>query len=594
MNHPRRRTASARALRLLAGAVAMALPAIASAQGQIDTSRSNDASNRVGSGGRNGQLNQNYYTQQQVNTGNWVGQTGNAYVTGNVTAGRSFQGNVPYTDPYAFRGQTAGSTSDNFIKNSAGIPSAYTRELPPNQPTLYYGQSSTVQAPPGFVSTQNRGYVPPPPAGQPRGVEDQRLGVVDLNQPISPNVNGGQFMTRGTLTPGGTQLGVITGSALYGVREWNPQDPADRMFLENLLSRNGNAFNRAQIDPREVQRMREELDKTLNGERPLGPDGKPVRAQDSLNAQPLGQSFDSPADPSLVNKPMGQGIVNRPMSGGLGTDQGMRQFVLGNARKTNAQYSEMSKRLDQYYTDRKKTDTDFAREFNDQLRTKQAAEAKAKALAAKAKPGVNDVNPVVPPPVKPDVTPEDPIKKKKPQPVKVANLSGGVKAEGLQSVMKKAEGLMKEGKFASALDQYEAAETVAPNNPMIWLGRANAELGAGFFQRADAHIRQAFMTDKALLLGQYDLTGMLGEERLGKVVADLKDIANKDTKPMPAFLLAYVAYNTGHERQALGYLDLAEKRADGKDLFFKMVREHWALPEEGGAKDAPKTPEQNK
>ncbi|MEZ0266245.1 MAG: hypothetical protein ACAI43_16060, partial [Phycisphaerae bacterium] len=68
----------------------------------------------------------------------------------------------------------------------------------------------------------------------------------------------------------------------------------------------------------------------------------------------------------------------------------------------------------------------------------------------------------------------------------------------------------------------------------------------------------------------------------------------KDTKPMPAFLLAYVAYNTGHERQALGYLDLAEKRADGKDLFFKMVREHWALPEEGGAKDAPKTPEQNK
>ena len=83
-------------------------------------------------------------------------------------------------------------------------------------------------------------------------------------------------------------------------------------------------------------------------------------------------------------------------------------------------------------------------------------------------------------------------------------------------------------------------------------------------------------------MGQYDLTAMLGEDRLGKLVDELKDIANKNnTKPEAVFLLAYVAYNTGHERQALGYLDLAEKRAGEQQAgFYKMLREHWALPDD--------------
>ncbi len=581
---------SATIARLFAAAIALAVPTLTFAQGQIDTSRANEASNRLGSGGRNGPIMPSYYSNAMINNGNQVG-VGNALVTGNVTQGRAFQGNVGYGDPYAFRGTTAGSISDNFIKNSTGAPQAYTRETAPNQSTLFYGQASTVQAPPGFVQSgpNGGGYVPPPATTGMRGMQDQRLGVVDLNQPISPNVNPNELVTRGSLNPQATSMGIITGSALYGVREWNPQDPADRVFLENLMNRNNAGYlNRLQIDPRQMQKMRDEVLKVM-GDQPINAQVAPMTPKDSVGGSPLTGGLGSPSDPSLVNRPLGGQVENRPLGADRDTEQGMRNFLLGSARRTSTQYTELNKRLTEYYTDRKKTDVDFAREFNESLRAKQAAD---KAKAAKTKPG-EDTTPKVTP-EKPAVTPEDPTKpRKKPQPLKVNTLSQGIKAEGLANVMKNAEKLMKDGKYATALDQYDAAESVAPNNPMIWLGRAHAELGAGFFQRADNHLRQAYMTDKALMMGQYDLTTMLGEERLGKLVAELKDLANKDTKPLPAFLLAYVAYNTGHERQALGYLDLAEKRADGKDVFYKMVREHWALPDEN-APEKPKGPELNK
>ena len=138
---------------------------------------------------------------------------------------------------------------------------------------------------------------------------------------------------------------------------------------------------------------------------------------------------------------------------------------------------------------------------------------------------------------------------------------------------------MKDGKFSSALEKYDQAEQVAPNNSLIKLGRANAELGASYFARADQHLREAFAGDEALLMGQYDLRTFLGEDRLKVIANDLKDIANKEQNQVrPVFLLAYVAYNSGNERMAAGYLDLAEKRAGGKDPLITKIRQRWTLP----------------
>src|SRR5688572_3426359 len=77
-------------LRAAAVAAALAIGA-AQAQAQYPSSndgRARDASNRVGSGGSNGE-----------GVDNRVGATGNQIITGNTTGGREFRGPVGYTDP---------------------------------------------------------------------------------------------------------------------------------------------------------------------------------------------------------------------------------------------------------------------------------------------------------------------------------------------------------------------------------------------------------------------------------------------------------------------------------------------------------------
>ena len=46
------------------------------------------------------------------------------------------------------------------------------------------------------------------------------------------------------------------------------------------------------------------------------------------------------------------------------------------------------------------------------------------------------------------------------------------------------------------------ADLVAPNTPLVLLGRANVELGRTYYARAESSLRQAFMQDQALLMGQ--------------------------------------------------------------------------------------------
>jgi len=169
-------------------------------------------------------------------------------------------------------------------------------------------------------------------------------------------------------------------------------------------------------------------------------------------------------------------------------------------------------------------------------------------------------------------------------------MAAGTNAKGLADLMKQAEDLMKQGKYNAALDKYDTAHQVAPNNPMISLGRAVAELGGQFYTRADGHIRDAFTANPALMVGQYDLKSLLGEERLGALVKDLRALADKEKRdPRPVFLLAFIAYNTDQPAAAEGYLDIADKRANGRDPFYKTLRDTWALPDKSKPESNPAT-----
>jgi hypothetical protein len=87
---------------------------------------------------------------------------------------------------------------------------------------------------------------------------------------------------------------------------------------------------------------------------------------------------------------------------------------------------------------------------------------------------------------------------------------------------------------------------------------------------------------------------MLGEDRLQFLVRDLKDLATKNKQdPRYPFLLAYIAYNTGNEKNAAAYLDLADKRSGGRDPFFKLLHSRWNLPDDT-TPETPAQPDMNK
>jgi hypothetical protein len=165
------------------------------------------------------------------------------------------------------------------------------------------------------------------------------------------------------------------------------------------------------------------------------------------------------------------------------------------------------------------------------------------------------------------------------EPVKVGSIADDVQAKGLRDLLKSAEDLMRQEKYAAALDKYNTAQDVAPNNPLIGVGRAHAELAASYYRRAETDLRDAVTRAPHLAEAQFDLKSLIGPDRLQVIVKDLKDLADSDkTQARPLLLLGYIAYNTGNQAQAVTYLDAAQKRTQGDDALLKAWRGSWTLP----------------
>lgn len=572
--------------------------------------RALDANNRVGSNGTN-----------PNDSANRAPVSGNDIVTGNVTGGKQFRGNVPYRNANEFRGNTSGGAIDDFIKQSSSAD--------PNGPgssyrvQTFYGDARTVHPPanfqPGPIGVD--AYVPPPPGGViNRTPADPRLGAIDINRatPILPTP--GELLLPGPVDPALGQQ-YITASPLIGIRQGGINDLG--LYSGTVTNTQYNPVT-GSITPERVQQMRDEINA-------IGATELQAQTQAQSTADAAKGGLATPVvqkgiDTSITQAtPAGQtGLdtaIAQPGGADQTTNQGVRQRLLVApvsprgmvpAQAQSSLYAEMLKRHQTAAQDQSITDAEAARAYNAAVHERQRAESGAGAVpgavpgaapaqpagpAQPAQPGaVNPSNSGAPgaaPSAAPGVTDyakmnEDLLKnggkpdnklEKKPEPVKVQSLASGVKAKGLSELLTNAEDLMKQGKFTSALEQYDQAERVASNNPLIRLGRANAELGASYYARAEAHLREAFTANPELLVGQYDLTALLGENRVGVLVKDLKEIANKDQREArPVFLLAYIAYNTGHEQQAEGYLDLADKRSGGKDPFFALLRKNWSLP----------------
>ena len=584
----------------VAAPLVSAVPAMAQVPAQNQDGRAADANLRVGSNGYN----------DSVRTGSTVGP--NAIIYGNTTGGREFRGPINERDPRAFSGPIAGLGSDSFIRGSSSAPLPYQPQIDLSQPQPFYGQSRGV-APPigterlGFTGAYlGTGLTPQSPTtfssefssalsdvyAQPLG-ESVILGARSYGVGTEP----GEITLQGPLEAGNQQT-LFSGSPLYGVRQFAPggiPTDTDAAALSGPFGL-GRA-DRFRVQNPEIQRMRQELQNTGtqqqdSNEDPDNNNGDPPNGQqpngDQQQPRGLARPLESPENAGLNRRIDRRVNLGNGLGNGVETNQGLTRrenSALVTPQQQSAQYNELRRRLQQYENPQM-----AAIEAQHELQREQARHNQQNKAAPTSRPAN---------------TLADKARLNAPHgggaaPLKVTSLATGVSAKGLHDLLAQAEAQMRQDKFQSAIHTYNAAEQVAPNNSLIVLGRANAELGAGFYQQASADLHRVFLSDRTPLMGQYDLSGWITPQRLQFVTRELQDLQRSDPNlELAPFLLAYLSYNTGHEADAARYLSEAEARAKGGDPLLKTLRTYWKLPGDsnpapGAGKPAPAPSDLNK
>ena len=616
-----------------AGLVATATPAAAQYRSNND-GRALDANKRVGSSGQNDGAggNAGYGRNGPMVTGNQI-------ITGNVTAGRQFRGPVPYTDPGNFRGVTSGSfSSDRFVRETAGVPRPYgAPEVDMSRPSAFFGSGRATPPPTGYVPTAGAtgGYVPTDSA-----VAQPNIG---LSRGYSPTLDP-TLRTSELIMPSPDQAGresTLSASPLYGVRVWRAGESPNDFLAGGREGRPGERADRFGSDPNSIMRMRDELNRAGLGntdERPGAQDSGGINGQNiqgGINNAPQGadagggpqglnQSLNTPGQSGAAAGGVGAGalqsrIGSNALQSSIATGQGIRRNLLVPAERQTPQLARLRQAFERRHGSGATSDVEAARQFNQEMRaSRQQRPGQGQGQGGGAQPGAQPGGPGVQPgqvplgggglppaPRQPGTAPApgaDSVQDAEPAPQqpdaqqpagevpppeRIGSIAEGVEAQGLRDVLKSAEDLMREQKFAEALQKYDVAQRVAPNNALIVMGRANAELGASYYRRAETSLRDAVSRAPELVIAQFDLRALVGEERLQVLVKDLKDLAAADANAVrPPLLLAYIAYNTGNEAQAGEYLAAAEQRAGGDDPLLRAWRRNWKVAAAGAAEPA--------
>lgn len=545
--------------------VATASVASTVALGQVktnDNGRALDANTRVGAGGYNAAR-----PNLQLVTPNDI-----AY--GNVTGGRGIRANLE-GDPTQPFGGRSNLEMDKFARVSNATSAPGEPPLPPGVYVRPVYSSSIANAPPGFVLN--------PYTGQYQAQDRAHLGVADIQYGVPPGTPilrpgadaDSQLILASTLSDpnnGGPVMATLTATPLLGIRQLTPLADQDQF----LLSRSGSAGT---MDPSMIRKLRAELAQQIAADPKLAEQFRQAEEQARLqqdagtpaNARPVTRDPINGATPS--GESLNGGSAPAPLTG-------PNPGFLPTPKYDPADHNPVLAAL-------RKAEVDRAAA----AATKKPAPAK-KADDASGKPDQPDGNARPDDTEKPPATsrpsfgsgraPETPAPTTAPStlgyvaPIKIGTLSSMQQQQGLKMLLEGNEKLLAEGKYASAADRYEAAAHFAPGDQMIVVARAQAELAAGFFARAEASLRAAVATDPSLLGAQYDMKKMIGENRVDQLVADLKRIALDDKSAvMPINLLAYLAYNSGDEERAIALLDEAQKRAPG-DALANAMRSHWA------------------
>ena len=538
----------------------------------------NDANNRVGSNGYNS------------DNGQHATVTGNQIITRNVTGGWAFRGPVPYRDPAAFMGPTGESVSDAFIRNSSGVPSRFGTPTDLTNPHPFYGDVRAVPPPTGSVPEGfNGGYVGTSltsPSSLTSVLSSSPLDY-SLQARAMPQFNptedflSNPYSFQNSLPQPG-EASLLTGSSLIA-------SPLFGVRAQNGSMMNAATGNQYQPGQNSIEAMQREMIQASGPRQqqaqpnPNAGPGNNKTANTGSLVQPLDHPLEAPQNNPLSNDVNSNPLENGPLNSSVTTGQGLRQQFIVPPSRQSTQYSELDKRLQQYNASHPVTDEQANARFQQELANRQRqanstitggnTEGRGTKGNGNAAPG------------------------NAPSPLEMDSLATGIPAKGLHDLMANAEVLLREDRFTTAIEQYDRAARVAPNNPLIPMGRAIAELGAGLYAQSERDLRQVFRTAPATMMAKVNLGHLLTSQRLEYLSKDLSSLAQQyphDERPW--FLLAFIHYNTGHADEAAKDLNNASERGGKLDSTIKMLQSHWKISSDSSnqgqepAKPSPKAP----
>lgn len=550
----------------------------AGAQVRTDGNRANDANTRVGSGGFND------YSQRGPTV------TQNDIIYSDVTGGKGFRGPLRERDPGAFAGPVGTRPLDRFIRNSAGVPEPYQPAYSLITPQPFY--SETRYAPPPLGSVREGftgGYIGTdvlPQSTFTTTAAAYDSGLITRAQPLGfSSILGtrsgyvgsevGETFFQSALSSQAQQPS-LSGSPLYGVQQLRPPGNSESPDFFDLYGPNSlleNGPDRMRVDNPDVQRLRNELKdlSQLPQARPgTGQEQTPERQEQQLQGPDQQNSlrpFESPEDRAL-NSRANDALSPGSLTADIKPQQTMRQQPIAlTAQQLSAQYNELTQRLQRYQTPQMAA---IQAAHDEQQAARQAVKPRGTPGGENAsQPAANVPGPAFPPA----------------GPLKIGSLADGVRVKGLRDLLKAAEDDMRNGDYQKAIDKYNTAHQAlaggkaATNPSLVLLGRGTAELAAGFYRNANIDLHRA-LADRALLMGQYEISNWIPRKRLDQVTRELQDLATNDkTAEMPDFLLAFVYYNTGEADQASRFLQDAQHRAGRSDPLLPLLQRYWNLPQ---------------
>jgi hypothetical protein len=150
----------------------------------------------------------------------------------------------------------------------------------------------------------------------------------------------------------------------------------------------------------------------------------------------------------------------------------------------------------------------------------------------------------------------------------------GERENRVNRLLKQAEQSLAQGKFFDAERMYRQLLIDAPNRPMVRAGLIHAQLGAGMIRSAALNARKLFNEHPELIAVQYGSQLLPPKERLKWLQKELQRMISQNQGKQPGMMLAYLGYQLD-SRQLIRYgLASAESQAP-RDPMLPVLRRIW-------------------